>query len=173
MSRKYFFIGFMGSGKTTISRKLAAVSKLKWIDTDQEIEKEQGREIKQIFAEDGEDAFRDTETEYLRKIKDLEEDLIISCGGGIILREENIALMQEAGEVIYLKASPYTIFKRVRNSDKRPILNGHMNVEYISELMGKRLPYYEKAQTYTVSVNKKRVQDITEEILRHFELCLE
>lgn len=170
MSRKYFFIGFMGSGKTTISKKLAAVTKLKWIDTDQEIEKEEKRQIKDIFAEEGEEAFRDMETAYLRKLQDREEDMIVSCGGGIILREENIELMQKAGEVIYLKASPYTIYKRVKNSDKRPILNGHMNVEYISDLMEKRLPFYEKAKTFTVEVNHKRVQDITEEICQRYDI---
>ncbi len=170
MSRKYFFIGFMGSGKTTISKKLAAVTKLKWIDTDQEIEKEEKKQIKDIFAEEGEEAFRDMETAYLRKLQDREEDMIVSCGGGIILREENIELMQKAGEVIYLKASPYTIYKRVKNSDKRPILNGHMNVEYISELMEKRLPFYEKAKTFTVEVNHKRVQDITEEICQRYDI---
>lgn len=170
MSRKYFFIGFMGSGKTTISKKLAAVTKLKWIDTDQEIEKEEKRQIKDIFAEEGEEAFRNMETAYLRKLQDREEDMIVSCGGGIILREENIELMQKAGEVIYLKASPYTIYKRVKNSDKRPILNGHMNVEYISDLMEKRLPFYEKAKTFTVEVNHKRVQDITEEICQRYDI---
>ncbi len=170
MSRKYFFIGFMGSGKTTISKKLAAVTKLKWIDTDQEIEKEEKKQIKDIFAEEGEEAFRDMETAYLRKLQDREEDMIVSCGGGIILREENIELMQKAGEVIYLEASPYTIYKRVKNSDKRPILNGHMNVEYISELMEKRLPFYEKAKTFTVEVNHKRVQDITEEICQRYDI---
>ncbi len=170
MSRKYFFIGFMGSGKTTISKKLAAVTKLKWIDTDQEIEKEEKKQIKDIFAEEGEEAFRDMETAYLRKLQDREEDMIVSCGGGIILREENIELMQKAGEVIYLKASPYTIYKRVKNSDKRPILNGHMNVEYISELMEKRLPFYEKAKTFAVEVNHKRVQDITEEICQRYDI---
>lgn len=170
MSRKYFFIGFMGSGKTTISKKLAAVTKLKWIDTDQEIEKEEKRQIKDIFAEEGEEAFRNMETAYLRKLQDCNEDMIVSCGGGIILREENIELMQKAGEVIYLKASPYTIYKRVKNSDKRPILNGHMNVEYISDLMEKRLPFYEKAKTFTVEVNHKRVQDITEEICQRYDI---
>ena len=162
--RKIFFIGFMGSGKTTISRALSRKCAMPWVDTDQEIVARSGREINDIFAQDGEEAFRETETKILLEIARESGDCIISCGGGIILKEENRRIMKAYGDVVYLCAKPQTIYERVRYSTSRPLLNGNMNVPYIAQLMEKRLAFYEDAATLTVHVDDREIYQIAGEI---------
>ena len=162
--RKIFFIGFMGSGKTTISRTLSRKCGMPWADTDQEIVTRSGREINEIFAQDGEAAFRETETKILLEIAQEPSDCIISCGGGIILKEENRRIMKEYGDVVYLCAAPQTIYERVRGSTSRPLLNGNMNVPYIAQMMQQRLPFYEDAATLTVNVDDREIYQIAGEI---------
>ena len=87
---------------------------------------------------------------------------VVSCGGGAILRSQNVQSMKENGQIIYLSAAPETIYQRVRNSTKRPLLNGNMNVEYITELMSKRLPLYEQAADKTIVVDQKSKREIVE-----------
>ena len=158
-----FLIGFMGSGKSTIAACLAKDLGLKMIEMDAEIERREGRTINEIFATDGEAYFRDTESALVREI-DEQGGLIVSCGGGVILREENITAMKAHGTIIYLSATPETIYQRVRYSTNRPLLNGHMNVEYIKELMEKRLPRYLSAADCTVETDQKSVSVIAKEI---------
>lgn len=162
--RKIFLIGFMGSGKTTISRSLSRKCAMPWTDTDQEIVRRTGRTINDIFAEDGESAFRQLETQVLSQIAQEPGDLIISCGGGIALKDENVRIMRTYGDVVYLSATPETIFERVRYSTNRPLLNGHMEIGYISDLMDKRLPYYRAAATLTVDVDGREIYQIAGEI---------
>lgn len=159
---KLYFIGFMGSGKTTISKTLCKKTGAKWIDVDREIEKAEKRKITDIFAQDGEDYFRQVETKTLREIANRPQSLVVSCGGGTPLRDENIEIMRQSGEIIWLSAAPQTIFEHVRYSKNRPILNGHMNVAYISELLEKRLPYYEKAGDFVVKTDGRSVDEIVD-----------
>ena len=158
-----FLIGFMGSGTSTIASRLSKNLNLEMIEMDAEIERREGRTINEIFATDGETYFRDTESALVREI-DEKGGLIVSCGGGVILRDENIAAMKAHGKIIYLSATPETIYHRVRYSTNRPLLNGHMNVEYIKELMDKRLPRYLAAADHTVETDHKTVATITKEI---------
>lgn len=159
-----YLIGFMGVGKSTISKALA--SKLDWklVDTDAYIEEKEARKIKDIFATEGEAAFRDMETEAIKVLSE-KDNMIISCGGGTVLRRENADIMRQGGRIIFLSASPETIFERVRYSNDRPILNGHMNVEYIASLMEKRLPAYEYAADEVIKTDGKRVAEVVEEII--------
>ena len=106
-------MGFMGAGKTTIGKKLSSALKYEFIDTDEWIEKEQGRNISDIFAEDGEAAFRDMETDLLKRLRNKDEKFILSIGGGMPVREENRALLRNLGIVIYLKTSKEEIIRRV------------------------------------------------------------
>ena len=164
MYRKIFLIGYMGSGKTTISRSLSRKCGMPWTDTDQEIVRRSGRSITEIFETDGEEKFRVLETQVLAALAQEEGDCIISCGGGIILKEENRSIMKQSGDVVYLCAKPETIFERVRYSDSRPLLNGHMEVGYIAQMMEERLPFYEDAATLTVRVDGRQVYQIAGEI---------
>ena len=163
-NKNIFLIGFMGSGKSTIARMLAKETKKQLIEMDETIEEEAGCSINQIFEEHGEAHFRDLESQLVTRIAD-QGGMVVSCGGGVVLREENILIMRKNGSIIYLAATPETIYKRVRHSTNRPLLNGNMNVEYITQLMEKRLPVYEKAADIVIDVNEKEKKEIVAEIL--------
>lgn len=162
--RHIVLIGFMGVGKSTISRRLQVCSNRPEVDTDAWIEEKEGRSIPDIFATEGEEYFRQQETAMIDELGCMDAS-IVSCGGGMALRDINVRKLQALGEVVLLTAKPETIFERVRNSTNRPILNGNMNVEFISELMQKRKPFYEKAATVTVCTDGRRVDEIAKEIL--------
>ena len=103
----------------------------------------------------------------IKAIKELwKSAIVISCGGGAALREENVVEMKKNGRVVLLTASPETIYERVKDSTERPILNGHMNVEYIAELMEQRREKYEAAADACVAVDGKSVDEICEEIIK-------
>lgn len=166
--KNLYLIGFMGAGKSTIARALAKKCPSKRIEMDQLIEEQQGMAITDIFAAHGENYFRDLETDVLRSF--LREHRI--CG---FLRwrqctqDENAALMKENGCIVFLRATPETIYERVKDSTNRPILNGNMNVEYIRELMEKRRPRYEAVADICVDTDGKDVENISEEILKAVE----
>ena len=164
LSRHIFLIGFMGSGKSAVSRALARQLGARRFEMDREIERSEGMRISEIFEKYGEEYFRDVETSFVKGLAG-KRPVIVSCGGGVVLRPENVASMKEQGTIILLDASPETILSRVGHSDKRPILNGHMNVEYISELMSRRKEHYENAADLTVKTDGKSIDEVTEEIL--------
>lgn len=164
LEKHIFLIGFMGCGKSTNAVQLARMTGVRQMEMDQEIVKSQGMEIADIFAAHGEAYFRDLETELLRDLGS-REPMVVSCGGGAVLREENVALMKAAGTIVLLSARPETIFERVRYSTERPVLNGHMNLEYIRELMEKRRPRYEAAADMTVATDGRTAEEICMEIL--------
>lgn len=163
-NRHIILIGFMGVGKSTISRELAFQSSRQEIDTDQWIERREGRSIAEIFDTEGEEYFRDVETAVLDEFAD-HKPAIISCGGGMALRELNVRKMQAMGHVVLLTAEPETIYERVRYHTNRPLLQDNMNVEYISELMEKRRPFYEHAAMVKVATDNKMISEIAKEIL--------
>ena len=164
ISRSIFLIGFMGAGKSTIARALQRELGFPLIEMDERIVKEQGMSINDIFAQYGEDHFRDIESQLIVDIGK-EEPSIVSCGGGVVVRPQNTQNMKEIGRIVFLKATPETIYERVKNSTDRPILNGHMNVEYIAELMEKRRALYEAAADITSQTDGKTREQICEEII--------
>ncbi len=161
--KNIFLIGFMGAGKTTAAKALSEKYGLHLVEMDEEIENREGRAISQIFAEDGENYFRRLETEFLEELGQ-RENLAVSCGGGAAVREENRAAMRRSGTVVYLSAAPETIYERVKGFHTRPLLEGHMNVEYISEMMKARLPVYEAAADLTVRTDGRSTEEICTEI---------
>lgn len=163
-NRHIILIGFMGVGKSTISRELRYQSSRREIDTDHWIEQREGRKIAEIFETEGEEYFRDLETAVIDEFGDM-KPAIISCGGGMALRELNVRKLRAMGSIVLLTADPETIYERVRNHNDRPVLNGNMNVEFISQLMEKRRPYYERAATVTVRTDGRMISDIAKEIL--------
>lgn len=163
-NKHIILIGFMGVGKSTISRELMYQSSRSEIDTDCWIEEREGRSIAEIFAAEGEEYFRDLETALIDELGDM-KPAIVSCGGGMALRELNVRKLQAMGNVVLLTAKPETIFERVRYNTDRPLLNNNMNVEYIADLMEKRRPFYEHAATVTVATDNKMISDIAKEIL--------
>ena len=114
-------IGFMGTGKTTISNTLKHIFSMDVIEMDQIIAQREGMSISEIFETYGEPYFRDAETKLLIELQS-KKNVVISCGGGTPLREVNVAEMKKNGKVIWLTASPETIFERVRDNHDRPLL---------------------------------------------------
>lgn len=158
-------IGFMGSGKSTVSAYLKKAFDMDVVEMDQVIEKEQGMRIPEIFEKYGEEYFRNLETQLLINMQS-KHNVIISCGGGVAMREKNVVEMKKNGKVVLLQAEPETILNRVKNSDERPLLNGNKNVKYIAELMEKRREKYEAAADITVHTDGKSVAEICEEIIQ-------
>lgn len=160
-----YLIGFMGVGKSTVARKLAEKTNARQLEMDAELEREQGMAITEIFSRYGEDYFRDLETELIRKLSG-KYGLVVSCGGGSVLRAENAALMKKNGLIVLLTAEPETIYERVKDSKNRPVLNGRMNVGYIRELMETRRECYERAADIVVSTDGRDTEAICAEIIR-------
>lgn len=161
-------IGFMGSGKSTVAKTLRKVTGREVIDTDYAIIEKAGMKIPEIFEQYGEEHFRRLETELLYELES-RENLIISCGGGIVLRDENIEAMHKIGTVVLLSATAETTYYRVRRNTNRPLLKGKMNIKAIQEMLDARQERYEKAAQIIVHVDFKGLKKVCEEILEKVE----
>ena len=159
-----FLIGFMGSGKSTIAKQLKKELDMERVEMDQRIVDEQGMSINDIFAQKGEEAFRDIESQLVVDLGN-QEASIISCGGGVVIRPQNVENMKKSGKIVFLTASPETILERVKGGTDRPLLNGNMNVPYIKEMMDKRRDFYEGAADIKISTDNKSVKEISAEII--------
>ena len=159
-------IGFMGSGKSTISNALHQMYAMDVIEMDQVIADREGMSISKIFETHGEEYFRNLETGLLRELQN-RKGVVISCGGGVPMRDENVIEMKKNGKVILLTASPETILDRVKNNHDRPLLENNKNVDFISELMEKRRSKYEAAADIIIQTDGKSEFEICEEIISH------
>lgn len=164
MAKNIYLIGFMGVGKSTIGKLLAEKINGQLIEMDETIEAEQQTSINEIFATQGEAYFRDLESALVEKISS-KDNQVVSCGGGVVLREENVSIMKKSGTIIFLSATPETVFERVRYSKTRPLLNGNMSPEYIKGLMEKRRKYYEEAADITIATDGKEKREIVRLIM--------
>ena len=161
------FTGFMGAGKTSAGHFYADHYHMPFIDTDQEIEKEAGMAISQIFKEQGEEAFRKLETQCLEKLLRTTDGAVISVGGGLPLREENRELLKKLGLVVYLDVSPETVYKRIgADVSSRPMLHSDDVPGRIRSLLNERRPLYLKSAHVAVDLNDRSLDAITEEIYR-------
>ncbi|MCE9612128.1 MAG: shikimate kinase [Chthoniobacter sp.] len=142
-------IGFMGSGKSSVGRRIAAQLGFQFVDTDALLVEREGREIAEIFASEGEDHFRDLESAMLEALA-TRTGCVISTGGGVILREKNRALLRQLGLVVWLTASEDTIFARVSRTNKRPLLQTANPRATVTELFAARRPLYEAAAQFTL-----------------------
>ena len=142
-------IGFMGSGKSSIGRLVAGRLGFQFMDTDALLVERDGREIAEIFAQDGEARFRDLESSVLESLN-ARNRCVISTGGGVILREENRALLRGLGFTVWLTASEDVIFDRVSRNTKRPLLHTANPRATVTQLLAARRPLYEAAAQFTV-----------------------
>jgi len=140
-ARNLILIGFMGTGKTSVGMRVAKSLGWRFVDTDRLIVSKAGKPIPQIFEDSGEDAFRELETEVLRKCA-AGSGRVISTGGGIVTLERNREILKEAGYVIWLKASPETIYERVKNNRNRPLLKTGDPRTTIREMLEARRGFY-------------------------------
>lgn len=159
-----FLIGFMGAGKSTVAAELERRLGMERAEMDEMIVERFGMPIPEIFEKYGEAYFRDAESETVISLQQ-RKNTVVSCGGGVVMRDENVGHMKRGGRIVLLTATPETIFARVRHSNDRPILNGNMNVEFIRDLMEKRRARYEAAADVVVATDGKSVQQICGDML--------
>ena len=156
----YVLIGFMGSGKTTFGKALAAHCGMDFLDTDDYIEQQAGKTIAQIFAEDGEEAFRQIESDTLMQLRDSLHNTVVATGGGMPLRKENVRLLKEIGTVNYLTATCKEIYDRVKDDTKRPLLQTEDPYAKICQMMKERKPKYEAACDKVIDTNSNDIGEI-------------
>ncbi len=134
----------MGTGKTVVGNIIASQLNREFIDMDGEIEKREGSSISDIFATHGEKHFRDIETQMAKTLA-MKEEVVISTGGGVVLRRENIDCFKTNGIIVCLMATPETIYNRTKDSDDRPLLKVPNPEKRIEELLSYRMPFYKNA----------------------------
>lgn len=156
-------VGFMGSGKTSVGTYLSTILSMEYVDVDHMIEKEQGTSISNIFEAKGEEYFRELETQ---KVKSLEvnRSTVISCGGGVVLNNDNVTSLKKNGKIILLTASPETIYNRLKEDSSRPLLKSKTK-DQIVELLEKRKILYENCADVVINTDNKSIEDICNEII--------
>ena len=157
--------GMMGSGKTTVGIKIAQRTGQSFVDTDALIEERHGK-ISDIFARFGEEYFRDLESEIVQELC-RQDGLVISTGGGLVLRKKNVDALRQNGKIIFLRASLETLSNRLRADSTRPLLQSETEsiTARISKLLTERTSIYERAASCVVDVDKKSVDEIATEII--------
>ena len=158
-------IGFMGAGKSTISDFLRTVFAMEVVEMDQIIAEREGMSISDIFETYGEEYFRNLETELLIEMQS-KTNVVISCGGGVPMRERNVVEMKKNGRVVLLTAKPETILSRVKDNHDRPLLEGNKNVDFIAGLMEKRREKYQAAADIVIETDGKDKLEICEELVQ-------
>ena len=161
--RNLVLIGFMGAGKTTVGRALAA--RLGWatVDCDDLIEARAGKTIAAIFADEGEGHFRDLEAAVAAGLASYEH-AVITTGGGVVERPGNLDHLRRAGRVIYLRARPEILYGRVAGSSHRPLLQVADPLARVRELLARRAPAYEQADR-VVDTDNLTIAEVVERIL--------
>lgn len=159
-----FLIGFMGAGKSTISDYLKNALAMDVVEMDQCIVERQGMSISDIFETYGEEYFRELETNLLIEMQS-RSNVVVSCGGGVPMRERNVVEMKKNGRVVLLTAKPETILERVKDNHDRPLLENNKNVSFIADLLEKRRAKYEAAADIVVETDGKSELEICEEMI--------
>lgn len=151
-NRSIVLIGFMGTGKSSVGRRLALTTGCPRFDTDQMIATALGMSITKIFARLGEERFREAETAVLEKL-DAAQPSIIVAGGGVVLRPKNVERLRELGTVVCLTADLPTLLKRLARRSHRPLLQTENRVETVQTLLLEREPLYQEAADFTVDTS--------------------
>lgn len=157
----------MGTGKTSVGKIVAKKLKLKFIDADSLIERITGMKISDIFDKLGENRFRDLETELVKNISN-KKGVVISTGGGVVIREENLVNLKKNGIIFCLKASEETIYKRVKDNKDRPLLQVENPIERIRNLIKQRTSLYEKAD-FVIDTDGLSQEDVADKIIKEYE----
>ncbi|MCR5195195.1 MAG: shikimate kinase [Pseudobutyrivibrio sp.] len=164
-----YLVGFMGTGKSTIARRLQKFLPFQIVEMDEAIERVEAMTIPEIFEKKGEEGFRKAESQLLAIIAK-EKNQIISCGGGIVLKPENIAIMKESGTVVRLTSSAETIFERVNRNNNRPLVKGK-GLSDIQKMISDREKYYADAADIVVDSGEQSPDEVASEIVKQLALA--
>ena len=157
-------IGFMGSGKTRVGKRLAKDFNLPFVDVDRVVSKKMNLTMKEIFDRFGEPFYRALETTVIKALIDDPEQKIISLGSGLPMQEQNEKYLKELGTVVYLKGSLTTLKKRLADSKKDPMLDGEDRDDKIKKLLKQRDPVYQKFADIQVTTGEVPFEELIKEI---------
>lgn len=160
-------IGFMGTGKSSSGQIVAGQLNFRFVDTDALIEERAGKPITSIFADDGEEAFREWEGRVVAELATVSET-VISTGGGLAANDEHLESLKSHALVICLWAGPEAIWQRVRHQAHRPLLHGENPQEDIAKLLSEREPYYRKADVL-INTEMRSLKDVAQQLNYHFQ----
>ena len=165
MKTSIALIGFMGTGKTVVGKALAERLGKEFIELDALIERKAGKTIPEIFQRDGEVAFRELEIEGAKEVSG-KKNVVIACGGGIVLNKINIDRLRKECRIAYLTASPEIILERTAtDANERPLLNAANKTLTVEELLRFRKPFYERAADITIDTSKLDIGSVVEQII--------
>jgi shikimate kinase len=163
-------IGYRGSGKTTVARPLAQRLGWDWIDADTVIEQTAGRTIREIFADQGEPAFRELERQVMAELLGRDR-LVIAAGGGAILNPETRSRLTQAGPVVWLQASLQTLQARIEQdvttAERRPNLTNSGGLAEIAQVLAIREPLYQDCATLTLDTDAAPIANLVDQIVAH------
>ncbi len=166
--RNLFLIGYRGTGKTVLGKRVARKLNMPFVDTDNIIVSLAEKTIPEIFENDGEEVFRQFETDALKKVSKIDGQ-VISCGGGIIVKERNLPILHEKGIVCLLTADAKTIYNRIYKDGNRPALTDKDPYEEIEHLLEVRGPLYEKAKDFEVDTATTEFDRCLEEVIVNYQ----
>lgn len=174
--RRVLLVGMMGSGKTTVGRLLASRLGWRYVDSDEEVEALTGKTVKQLFESGGEQAFRPLESEALAAAVDDDEPAVVSVAGGAVLDPANRALLRKAGTVVWLRASPETLLRRIQASDRvdaehddhRPLLVDDPAGTLV-RLERERRPIYGEVADAVVDVDDLDPGEVVERVIQQLQ----
>ncbi len=171
MQTRCALVGMPGSGKSTVGRQLARRLGVPFVDMDHRLEQALGTSIGAYFEQHGEAAFRDEESRLLADMAAQPGPMVLSTGGGIVLRPENRTALRQCGHVLYLRASPDDIYKRVRHDQARPLLQVANPLERLRELYAQRDPLYREAAQFVIETGRPTVHTLVNMILMQLEMA--
>jgi len=164
MKTNVALIGFMGTGKTSVGEILALKLKKRFVSTDDLIVKLAKKPIPEIFKQYGESRFRDLEIQIVKKVSD-EKNIVIDCGGGIVLNKINIVRLRKNAKIILLTAPPEVVFGRIsKDSEKRPLLNASDKIERIRKLLSCREHLYKESGDFEIDTKNLNVDQVVDKI---------
>jgi len=165
MRKNVVFIGFMAVGKTSVAKEVARRLGKGYVSTDELIVNKVNKSISKIFEENGERFFRELEKDAVKEAS-MMENVVIDCGGGVILHEENVKELKRSGVIFFLYATPETIFRRSLNElGVRPLLGKTFSLDDVKRLLEKRMPLYLDAADYIVDTTDCNVEAVAEKVV--------
>ena len=160
--RNIVLVGFMGTGKTVLARRLSEKLGMEYVSTDSLIEEKERRSISDIFSKEGEDYFRAVEKDVVKEASRM-NNAVIDAGGGVVLDSENTEVLKKKGIVVCLWSEPEVILERTKEYTHRPLLNVDNPLDKIRELVAFRKPFYERAD-YHIDTSKLQVEEVVNKI---------